>query len=367
MHFTRADGSTIGIDRQLGQSSRNAVGGQHRVDGGLSRATCATRSRRASRVDGRQVEAGLGGMHVYVNGAIGGLMTTNPQTTVVDPYTQQSFTDAVARQGARAGAPAGAGGAGRGARRRGRGADRAANRVRRPHPRTEHRQHAVPARQRVGALRARASRGCNHIRSEVAVAHVRRRERDLRARRALSGDRQRRHRAPARRRLRSGPGGSSVAAGADARPGQVPGRASPTTKWATSSRNRSGTTRRRGSTGRRSGTTAKSTRSAPRPGRIIHAALKALGASLQRHWRTPARPCAAANRGAREASLRSLPPGADAGRAWPGIGRGARERAPKGRTTMIRRGLLGVLVAAAWAVPAIARITASAASICPSR
>ena len=43
-------------------------------------------------LDGRQVEAGLGGIHVYVNGAIGGLMTTNPATTVVDPYTQRSFT-----------------------------------------------------------------------------------------------------------------------------------------------------------------------------------------------------------------------------------------------------------------------------------
>ena len=42
-------------------------------------------------VDGRQADAGLGGIHVYVNGAIGGLMTTNPATTVVDPYTQQSF------------------------------------------------------------------------------------------------------------------------------------------------------------------------------------------------------------------------------------------------------------------------------------
>ena len=42
-------------------------------------------------VDGRQVEAGLGGIHVYLNGAIGGLMTTNPATTVVDPYTQQPF------------------------------------------------------------------------------------------------------------------------------------------------------------------------------------------------------------------------------------------------------------------------------------
>jgi len=43
------------------------------------------------KVGDRQVEAGLGGIHVYVNGAIGGLMTTNPATTVVDPYTQESF------------------------------------------------------------------------------------------------------------------------------------------------------------------------------------------------------------------------------------------------------------------------------------
>jgi hypothetical protein len=41
--------------------------------------------------DGRQVETGLGGIHVYVNGAIGGLMTTHPDTTVIDPYTQQPF------------------------------------------------------------------------------------------------------------------------------------------------------------------------------------------------------------------------------------------------------------------------------------
>jgi len=42
-------------------------------------------------VGDRQPEAGLGGIHVYVNGAIGGLMTTNPATTVVDPYTGQSL------------------------------------------------------------------------------------------------------------------------------------------------------------------------------------------------------------------------------------------------------------------------------------
>lgn len=39
---------------------------------------------------GRQVP-GLGGMHLYVNGAIGGLMTTNPDTAVVDPFNAQTY------------------------------------------------------------------------------------------------------------------------------------------------------------------------------------------------------------------------------------------------------------------------------------
>ncbi len=42
-------------------------------------------------VDGTQVAPGLGGMHVYVNGAIGGLMTTNPATAVEDPYDGRTY------------------------------------------------------------------------------------------------------------------------------------------------------------------------------------------------------------------------------------------------------------------------------------
>jgi hypothetical protein len=34
----------------------------------------------------RELAPGLGGTHVYANGAIGGLMTTSPETTVIDPY-----------------------------------------------------------------------------------------------------------------------------------------------------------------------------------------------------------------------------------------------------------------------------------------
>jgi hypothetical protein len=43
------------------------------------------------RVEGQRVIAGLGGMHVYVNGAIGGLMTTNPETKVADAFAGQEY------------------------------------------------------------------------------------------------------------------------------------------------------------------------------------------------------------------------------------------------------------------------------------
>jgi len=35
---------------------------------------------------------GLGGIHLYVNGAIGGLMTTSPETTVTDPYSGRAYS-----------------------------------------------------------------------------------------------------------------------------------------------------------------------------------------------------------------------------------------------------------------------------------
>lgn len=41
--------------------------------------------------DGRPPVRGFGGIHLYVNGAVGGLMTTNPQTIVVDPFDGQSY------------------------------------------------------------------------------------------------------------------------------------------------------------------------------------------------------------------------------------------------------------------------------------
>ena len=41
--------------------------------------------------DGRPARQGLGGVHLYVNGAIGGLMTTSPGVTVSDPFTGHKY------------------------------------------------------------------------------------------------------------------------------------------------------------------------------------------------------------------------------------------------------------------------------------
>jgi hypothetical protein len=42
---------------------------------------------------GAILEAGIGGIHLYINGAVGGLMSTPPSVTVHDPYLQQDFKE----------------------------------------------------------------------------------------------------------------------------------------------------------------------------------------------------------------------------------------------------------------------------------
>lgn len=42
---------------------------------------------------GAILEAGIGGTHVYINGAVGGLMSTPPSVTVHDPYLKQDFKE----------------------------------------------------------------------------------------------------------------------------------------------------------------------------------------------------------------------------------------------------------------------------------
>lgn len=44
-------------------------------------------------LEGRQLATGVGGIHLYVNGAVGGLMTTHPSVAVRDPYLEQEFKE----------------------------------------------------------------------------------------------------------------------------------------------------------------------------------------------------------------------------------------------------------------------------------
>ena len=45
------------------------------------------------RQNGNILDAGVGGIHLFVNGAVGGLMTTKPSVKVHDPYLQQDFKE----------------------------------------------------------------------------------------------------------------------------------------------------------------------------------------------------------------------------------------------------------------------------------
>jgi hypothetical protein len=93
MHFTAPDGKTIGsiINWANHPETPWAENTELTADfPGYARDAVE----QGITVDGRQVAAGVGGIHVYVNGAIGGLMTTNPETTVTDPYTGEAYTEA---------------------------------------------------------------------------------------------------------------------------------------------------------------------------------------------------------------------------------------------------------------------------------
>lgn len=91
MHFTAADGSTIGSIVNWADHPETPWADNTELTAdfpGFLREALEN----GITVDGRVVEAGLGGMHVYFNGAIGGLMTTNPATAVQDPYDALVYT-----------------------------------------------------------------------------------------------------------------------------------------------------------------------------------------------------------------------------------------------------------------------------------
>jgi hypothetical protein len=92
MHFTRPDGSTMGSIINWADHPETPWAGNTEITAdfpGFLREALEN----GVTVDGKRVEPGLGGMHVYVNGAIGGLMTTNPATAVADPYDGRTYTE----------------------------------------------------------------------------------------------------------------------------------------------------------------------------------------------------------------------------------------------------------------------------------
>jgi hypothetical protein len=85
MHFTRPDGSTVGSLINWANHPETPWADNTEITADFP-GYLRSELEHGSVVDGRPPVAGLGGIHVYVNGAIGGLMTTNPQTRVLDPF-----------------------------------------------------------------------------------------------------------------------------------------------------------------------------------------------------------------------------------------------------------------------------------------
>lgn len=91
MHFTSAgSGATLGSVVGWGNHPETPWGSNTEITAdycGVLRETLE----RGVFVGGEQLAVGLGGVHLFVNGAVGGLMTTHPSVTVRDPYLQRDF------------------------------------------------------------------------------------------------------------------------------------------------------------------------------------------------------------------------------------------------------------------------------------
>lgn len=91
MHFTRPEGGgTIGTLVTWGNHPETVWGANTEITSDF----CGYLREALEKgvvVDGQTLATGLGGMHVYVNGAVGGLMTTSPSVKVHDPYLNQDF------------------------------------------------------------------------------------------------------------------------------------------------------------------------------------------------------------------------------------------------------------------------------------
>ena len=91
LHFTSvADGKTVGTVVGWGNHPETPWAGNRDITAdfpGVIRESLGS----GIRYSGTVRKAGLGGIHLFVNGAVGGLMTTHPSITVRDPFLGEDF------------------------------------------------------------------------------------------------------------------------------------------------------------------------------------------------------------------------------------------------------------------------------------
>lgn len=93
MHFTNpSSGATIGTLVGWGNHPETPWGKNTEITADFCGVLRDTLERGFTH-EGRALATGVGGIHLYVNGAVGGLMTTHPSVTVRDPYLLQDFKE----------------------------------------------------------------------------------------------------------------------------------------------------------------------------------------------------------------------------------------------------------------------------------
>lgn len=91
MHFTREqDGRTIGSIVNWGNHPETPWSRNTEITSDYCGVLRDALERGVS-VEGKQVLEGVGGIHMFINGAVGGLMTTSPSVTVRDPFLETEF------------------------------------------------------------------------------------------------------------------------------------------------------------------------------------------------------------------------------------------------------------------------------------
>lgn len=93
MHFTSpSDGSTIGTIVGWANHPETPWGKNTEITADFCGYLRDTLERGFAQ-EGKDFVKGLGGIHLYVNGAVGGLMTTHPTVPVRDPYLEKDFKE----------------------------------------------------------------------------------------------------------------------------------------------------------------------------------------------------------------------------------------------------------------------------------